>query len=338
MYVYVYVYLYKIDMVSCSASRSGGTSTEPSGGPPLPPSTDGGKNKANTLKVQLTSRMLHGGGANSAIPKSMLSAGEGPDAEWAKWKQYKTNDSKPLDQYAQSNINGSIMGRSKDPEAWVKHGHLLFCTCNDGDLVEPMIGHGVQVIFDNQFWLHTTGKASNGRPLVGSYKGTILHMSLNKNLPQQVKILVDVPNKKANRKHSHYITEVLISQDPTVDGTKPMHKNCLREAIMDTYPRALNDPNYTIQDLVNDTIANNLYDGPEALAATVEDGDDSPGSSMSKEPTSKGKQQATNKTKNKRGRKATEEVDDGGPKKAKLNSYSTNYAPKVGVQLLVETT
>jgi hypothetical protein len=29
--------------------------------------------------------------------------------------------------------------------------------------------------------------------------------------------------------------------------------------------------------------------------------------------------------------KAAEEADDGGPKKAKLNSYSTNYALKAGV-------
>ena len=36
--------------------------------------------------------------------------------------------------------------------------------------------------------------------------------------------------------------------------------------------------------------------------------------------------------------KAAEEADDGGPKKAKLNSYSTNYALKAGVLSLVETT
>ncbi len=156
-------------------------------------------------------------------------------------------------------------------------------------------------------------------------------MVLKAHLPLQVKILVDVPNQKANGKHSHYITEVLISQDPTVDGTKPMHKNCLREAIMDTYPRARDDPNYTIQDLINNAIEKDLYEGPEAQAATEEDGDDSPGPSTSKEPTSKGRQQTANKNKTKRGKKATEEVDDGGPKKAKLNNYSTNYALKAGV-------
>ncbi len=153
-----------------------------------------------------------------------------------------------------------------------------------------------------------------------------------------MKILVDVPNKKANGKHSHYITEVLISQDPTVDCTKPMHKNCLREAIMDTYPRAHDDHNYTIQDLINDSIQKDLYNGSEAPAAMEENGDDSPGPSTSKEPASKGRQQATNKTRNKGCRKAAEEVNDSRPKKAKLNSYSTNYALKAGVQLLVETT
>ncbi len=56
--------------------------------------------------------------------------------------------------------------------------NLLFRTCNDGDLVESMIGHGIQVMFDKQFWLHTTGKASDGRPLICPYKGTILDMSL----------------------------------------------------------------------------------------------------------------------------------------------------------------
>jgi hypothetical protein len=42
--------------------------------------------------------MLPGGGANSGIPKSMLSAGEGTKAKKAKWKLYETDDSKPLDQ------------------------------------------------------------------------------------------------------------------------------------------------------------------------------------------------------------------------------------------------
>ncbi len=314
-----------------SASRRGGNSTEPSGSLPLPPPTDGGKNKADSLKAQLSSRMLPGGGANSGIPKSMLLAGEGTNAQKAKWKRYETDDSKPLDQYAQNNINSSIISRSTDPEAWAKQGHLLFRTCNNGGLVEPMISHCIQVKFDKQFWLHSTCKASDGRPLIGPYKGTILDVVLKANLPLQVKILVDVPNKKANGKQSHYITEVLISQDPTVDGTKPMHKNCLREAIMDTYPRARDDPNYTIQDLINDAIEKDLYKGPKAPAATEEDGDDSPGPSTSKEPASKGRQQASNKTRNKCGRKAAEEVDDSRPKKAKLNNYSPNYALKAGV-------
>jgi hypothetical protein len=171
---------------------------------------DGCKNKADTLKAQLNLRMLPSGGANSGIPKSMLSAGEGTDAKKARWKRYKTNNSKPLDQYAQNNINGSIIGRSKDPEAWTKEGHLLFRTCNDGDLVEPMISYGIQVMLDKQFWLYSTCKASNGRPLIGPYKGTILDVVLKDHLPPQVKILVDVPNQKANGKHLHYITEVLI--------------------------------------------------------------------------------------------------------------------------------
>jgi hypothetical protein len=66
---------------------------------------DGCKNKAQTLKAQLYSRMLPGGGANSGIPKSMLSAGEGINAKKAKWTRYETDYSKPLDQYAQSNLN-----------------------------------------------------------------------------------------------------------------------------------------------------------------------------------------------------------------------------------------
>jgi hypothetical protein len=123
-----------------------------------------------------------------------------------------------------------------------------------------------------------------------------------------------------------------------VDSTNPMHKNCLREAIMDTYPRARDIPNYTIQDLMNNAIEKELYDGPEAPATTEEDRDDSPGPSTSKEPTSEGRQQTANKNKTKHSRKATDEDDDGGPKKAKLNNYSTNYALKAGVRSLVETT
>jgi hypothetical protein len=94
--------------------------------------------------------------------------------------------------------------------------------------------------------------------------------------------------------------------------------------------------NYTIQDLVNNAFEKDLYNRPKIPAATGENGDDSPGPSTSKEPAIKSKQQATNK--NKRSRKAAEEVDHSRPKKAKLNSYSTDYALKAGVQSLVETT
>ncbi len=84
-----------------------------------------------------------------------------------------------------------------------------------------------------------------------------------------------VPSTRVNRKSSH----LLISQDPTVvtvtvtvyvDSTKPMHRNCLRAAIMDTYPRAHSDPKYTIQDLIKDAIKHDLCYWSEDKAATEE--------------------------------------------------------------------
>jgi hypothetical protein len=45
-----------------------------------------------------------------------------------KWQQYETDNSKPLDQYAQSDLNGSIISSSSDPDNWTKHGHLRTVT------------------------------------------------------------------------------------------------------------------------------------------------------------------------------------------------------------------
>jgi hypothetical protein len=168
--------------------------------------------------------------------------------------------------------------------------------------VEPMIRHSVKALFNKQFWLNSTGKSElfqQCRRLLGPYTGTIMDISLVKGLPPQVKILVDVlstrVNRKSshimdislvkglppqvkilmdvlstrvNRKSSHFLTKVLISQDLTVDCTKPMHRNCLREAIMDTYPRAHSDLTYTIQDLIDNSIERDQRDGPEDKAAT----------------------------------------------------------------------
>ena len=58
-----------------------------------------------------------------------------------------------------------------------------------------------------------------------------------------------------------YETEVLISRDPTINGSKEIHRGCLQEAIMDIYPRALGNQDYTLQNLPDDSYTNELNAG-----------------------------------------------------------------------------
>ena len=51
-----------------------------------------------------------------------------------------------------------------------------------------------------------------------------------------------------------YETEVLISRDPTADGPKETRRNCLWEAFKDTYSRARSNLDYTLQNLLDDSI------------------------------------------------------------------------------------
>jgi hypothetical protein len=173
----------------------------------------------------------------------LLSAGKGvlpPKMAAAKF------NSKHLQTIAQRYIKGSIVYNSKDPLMYAKVRHLLFRTCNDGDLSDFMIGQGIRVVLKQRFWHAEAPK--NRRDLKATPIDTIVH---DDGKPFEVQVLVEEPGRKDPTKTTYYTTEVLVSMDPTVDGTKEIHKNCLREAIMDTYPKARTDPKFTLQNLLD---------------------------------------------------------------------------------------
>ncbi len=73
-------------------------------------------------------------------------------------------------------------------------------------------------------------------------------------MPPEVKILVQEPEKHNQRNIKFSETEILILMDPTVEGSKDLHHNCLRKAIKDKYHGAPDDPQYTLQQLLEDAI------------------------------------------------------------------------------------
>ncbi len=64
--------------------------------------------------------------------------------------------------------------------------------------------------------------------------------------PPEADIIMEQPGKCNHLKVTWYQTEVFISSNPTDDGSKDIHRNCLRDAIVDTY---LNTNNQTLQQL-----------------------------------------------------------------------------------------
>jgi hypothetical protein len=80
----------------------------------------------------------------------------------------------------------------------------------------------------------------------------------------EVKILVQEPEKHNQRKIKFSETEILISMDPTVDGSKDLHHNCLQEAIKDTYNHPVGPERTpsimcsTLQQLLEDAIKQNF--------------------------------------------------------------------------------
>jgi hypothetical protein len=129
--------------------------------------------------------------------------------------------------HKQRDVGQAIVNNSNDPEAWTKLGHLVFKNANDGDLAEWMIGHAIGVLFHKRFW-----PGSRSKDRLGICYDTLVHKTGP--VPPEVKILVDVANTK-HKDASLLDTEILISRDPTVDGSKEIHRNCLRDAMIDTY-------------------------------------------------------------------------------------------------------
>jgi hypothetical protein len=111
-----------------------------------------------------------------------------------------------------------------------------------------MVYTGAPFTMKKLFW--TTKKSDTAQDLQATVQDTLEHKDKSK--PFEVHVLVEVPGKK-HQKYTYFHTEILVSIDllaPT-DGTRELHKNCLREAIMDTYPQAREDPNFTLQMLLD---------------------------------------------------------------------------------------
>jgi hypothetical protein len=227
---------------SSSARASGCHSAAPSGGDSTAPS--GGKSTASTGGQP--EEYLSGGGANSGVPKSMLSAGEDLHSAPSHSARFSSTN---LRAFPQRDFRGSIVYNSNKPGTWLTLGPLKLSECNDGDLAEWMIGGQIGCSFKKRF---CTGRDELKRDMKGSIYDTLEHQNGMK--PPEVKILLQDPDRDNNRKIKFYQTEIFISMDPTVDGSKAIHRNCLREALKDTYEGAHTNPNYTLQNLLDDAI------------------------------------------------------------------------------------
>jgi hypothetical protein len=128
-----------------------------------------------------------------------------------------------------------------------------------------MIGHEIGVIFKKHFW--TGSNNANKRDLKGTVYDTLEHD--DGSIPPEVKILVQEPEKRNSRKVKFSETEILILRDPTVDGSKEIHRNCLREAIIDTYSGARDDLLFTLQQLLDTAIKQNLCSSTLAVHVQV---------------------------------------------------------------------
>ena len=108
-----------------------------------------------------------------------------------------------------------------------------------------MIGHAIRIVLMKKFW------ASNSQEDQRDLRATVQDAKYHKDSKfHEAGVMAEQPNKRDPTKVAQLITEILISQEPSVDGTNEIHKNCLREAIMDTYPAARKDAaRFTLQDL-----------------------------------------------------------------------------------------
>ena len=129
----------------------------------------------------------------------------------------------------QQDVGQAIVNNSNDPKAWTKLEHLMFKDANNCDLAEWMIGHTIGVLFSRRFWPGSRAKDH----LSICYDTLVLHDKTGPIQPE-VKILVDVANNK-HKDASLLDTEVLMSRGPTVDGSKEILCNCLRDAMIDNY-------------------------------------------------------------------------------------------------------
>jgi hypothetical protein len=100
-------------------------------------------------------------------------------------------------------------------------------------------------------------------------KEIFIDLIRNTHKPHEVDIIIEQPGKRNPLNITWYLTEIFISCDPTVDSSKDIHCNCLRDAIADTYPNA-NDQ--TLQQLKGESKRFNAPLGqvPPALLAQTD--------------------------------------------------------------------
>ena len=212
-----------------STKRSGGAQSSFNKRPPPVPPKGASTNTGGLSDIiqDLPDRVIHAsGGANSGVSRSMLLAGRDG---------------------SQRDVNAAITYNSTDQTAWEKLGPHKFADVNDGDLAEWFIGHSIPLLFKKRFW--NEPKIN----MLGICHNTIIHETGV--IPPEVMIYAEQPLKRGSAFAKIIETEILISQDPSADPRKAISRNCLREAIKDTYPGAMN---MTLQEIKD---ASSIYSG-----------------------------------------------------------------------------
>ena len=203
-------------------------------------------------------------------------------------------------------VDASIVHNSTDPDAWTKLGHLKIATCNDGDLVEWMIGWAIPVTFHQRFWRKTY---PNPIHMMGICADLVVRDDKPKDYPPEVEIYVDVPHKNNRKKIDIITTRINISKDPHIDPKakfQDIHRNNLRDAILDTYGQQAKD--WTLDELKSagakfnsdvENITRFLQDAsgnPEDGDTDMQDADDGSPGPAPKDPPKKGKGKAPAKS------------------------------------------
>ena len=139
----------------------------------------------------------------------------------------------------QHDMKAAITYNSDDPTTWERLGPLPFDQVNDGDLAEFCIGHEISFDLEARFW-----KKDDKNKYTAVCSDTLIHK--NRTKQPEVKLALNCLNPSTNKVELGE-SEILIAIDET-SKDPVLRRNCLREALRDTYGTS---PTLTLQNILD---------------------------------------------------------------------------------------